>query len=67
MFQAVFAFGLVVATLFYAVFSLLRFLLPSKKKNTGSCASGSCNCGGSNHQGGHRHRGGHRYKEIRLN
>lgn len=51
MFQSVFALGIVLATIFYAIISMIRFILPSKNKSVqGGCAEGKCNCNGNKHK-----------------
>ncbi len=69
MFQAVFAFGIVVATVLYALLSMVRFLLPSKNRNRNEtgCAEGNCNCSSSGHPKTPAHIRESRYKVVKLN
>jgi len=67
MFQAVFALGIVLITLVYAVFSMVRFMLPVNKNKAGDCSGGSCNCSGSGEHKNQKRSKAHPIRTIKLN
>ncbi len=66
MVQAVFALGIVVITAVYAFVSLIKFMIPAKKRKTGKCGDGNCHCGSAGPQKSVKHFRESHFKAVKL-